>query len=805
MYDYYRQLSGLTVTDIIIEGATKHNLCNIDVHIARHAITIISGVSGAGKSTLVRHVLLSEAQRRFFNTMSLHTRKLVHGFSRPAAKAIRGLSPALVLPQAAPTPPASTTVGGATDISELWRILFATQGKKHCPRHQLPMQAYTPQSIGAALLATHPNATVVIAAPLAATAFRTAAAWQTLQHQHMRVIIDNELQMLEDCTVPPATSTVSVVIDIIKISTGCETRLRRSIEQALHIGQGCCLAARFARARLQNSQHFALTSSCPRCNFTWPALEAQHFRRNCSACQGKGKIEAQHCSACAGSGLPKDLHAITIAGYSLPQIRNMSIDTQQGLVRKLLAAPQLDQHGQLLLRQLRRELLQLQELGLDYLTTAQHLGNLSSGEWQKIRIATLLNEDLNGVIYIFDEPSQGLATSEIEQLWQQFVRLKQRGNTIIIVDHSRVMLEKADYIIDLGPGGGEQGGKLLARFNFATRKRWQQVSPTAAYLCRRPPVLKNEPLHSSTRKFLHIWPARVHNLQIEKVRLRKHALNIVTGVAGAGKSSLVEHCLYRVLQQRLRGKSSHARQLDGGDDFRQVYFVARTPLPSRQRSMIATQLGIFTWLRQLFGQLKESQIAGFSAADFALTAARGGRCPTCQGLGTVAASVAYLPATPCHVCNGRRYDSTIDSITWRGLSISAVLALSINAAAKFLRNFNKVHTILQVAVDLGLGHLQLGRATAQLSSGESQRLQLVPCVAKTGPDTLLLLDAPGRGLHSNDIVRLVQVLYRLRAAGTTLVLIEHNTELIAASDWLVQLGPGGGQYGGRLLYEGTPR
>ena len=779
--------------DIVIKGAAEHNLRNIDVQIARNAITVVSGVSGAGKSTLVLNIILREAQRRFFNTMSLHERKLLQGFTRPAVKSISGLSPALVLPQAPSTPPAAASVGGATGISELWRILFAALGVKKCPQHNIPTMAHTTTSIRDALLAAPANTHLVLAAPLPVKKNYTAKNWRILQRQHLRVIIDGKLYALDDHEALPAVTsanTISVVIDVIRLREGCELRLVRSIEQALLVGNGRCRAAHYGQRQLQNTQHFSTAASCPQCNFTWPPLEARHFATHCAACHGKGRVAAQPCTACHGTGLWADLQAITVAARSLPQLRDMTLDTLQGVVRELLATPQLAKHLRAVLQRLRGELLQLQELGLDYLTLATRLHSLSSGEWQKIRIATLINESLNGVIYIFDEPSQGLAATEIEQLWQKFVRLKKNGNTIIIVDHSRVILEKADRIIDLGRGGGEQGGEVLASFSFGECERFRRVSPTAEFLCQ-PLPRPQQKITAAPQEFLEILQPRANNLHIERVRLRPHSINIVTGVAGAGKSSLIERCLYRSLQPRARGAAVNCQQLRGFEAMRKIYFVDRRPLQHRQRSMVATQLDIFGWLRRLFGQLKASQIAGFSATDFALSAASRGRCAHCRGLGMVAANVAYLPPTPCHVCNGRRYDTVLDNITWRGLSLSTVLALSLDSAAQFFRNFSKVHAVLQAAVDLGLGHLQLGRPTAQLSGGESQRLQLVPCLAKADRDTLLLLDEPGRGLHSEDIAKLLQVLQKLRDTGATLVLIEHNAELIAACDWLIHLGPGG--------------
>ncbi len=790
--------------DIVIKGASEHNLRHIDVTIARQAITVVSGVSGAGKSTLVLNVILREAQRRFFNTMSLHARKLLQGFTRPAVKSIHGLSPALILPQAVPPPSATASLGEVTGLSELWHIVFAALGERKCPQHNVPTTPSTSADISATLLASPAPTTLVIAAPLPTQKNYTRQDWQTLQQKYLRVIIADKLYTLDDGDALPAvsgTDTVSALVDVIHLKTGCEARLTRSIEQALLLGDGRCHTAHYRQQRLRHTQYFTTAASCPQCNFTWPPLEAQHFARPCGTCRGKKNTAKQPCPACHGTGIPADLHAITVATHSLPQIKNMMLDAQQKIVRQLLATPHLAIHLRTVLQRISSELLQLQELGLDYLTLATRLHGLSGGEWQKTRIATLSNENLNGVIYIFDEPSQGLAATEVAQLWQKFVRLKKNGNTVIIVDHNRVMLEKADCIIDLGHGGGEQGGEVVAKFSYDERERFRRSSATAEFLCHPSPTPAITP--TPTRKFLEVYPPRLNNLHIERVRLLPHGINIITGVAGAGKSSLLEHCLYRMLRAR-QDDTHNPRRLRGFEAMRKIYFVHRRPLAARQRSLVVTQLDIFAPLRRLFGQLKESQIAGFSVSDFSLSTASRGRCSSCRGAGLVAASVAYLPATPCRVCQGKRYDAALDSITWRGLSISDVLALSIARAAQFFRNFSKVHATLQAACDLGLGHLQLGRAITQLSGGESQRLQLVPCLAKADSHTLLLLDEPGRGLHHVDIAKLLQLFQKLRTAGTTLVLIEHNAELIAACDWLIQLGPGGGCYGGRLLHEGTP-
>ena len=747
----------LTASNIEVRGATEHNLKDIDVDIPRQAITVIGGVSGAGKSTLVFETIFKEAQRRYLNTMSLYTRKLLQEFSTPKVRSIRGLSPALSLGREEAD---KTTIGELTGIDELWRILLVAIGQRNCPKHGLPTTGNSPTKIVDNLINNYYGRTVIIAAPLT----DDSVALDKLRSKYLRIINDATLYHLDELESLPAGNT-SVVIDAIKVRT--RTRLLRAIEQCLVLGNGCGQLLP-DRKDLTVVNYFSSVASCPVCGFSWPELDTH------------SPLMDQY---------PQ---AITIAGKSLTDIRNMPIDDLFNLAKTI----DVPIHLQRVIQTIRSTLLRLQEVSLDYLTLSRTLASLATGERQKVRIVSLIKEDLNGVIYLFDEPSQGLATEEIDCLWQLFITLKKQGNTVIIVDHQRLFFERADWIIELGPAAGVDGGRVLAKFTAATCA--EHKSPVALLLADSSSKLKKRS-RSTKSSLISVIKPIANNLRLPIANFARQEINVVSGVSGSGKSTLVKDCLY----QSLRDGSPHGCQtVDGVDNLDKVSFVDRSRSPNKGTSMVVTQLGIFTWLRQLYGQLHDSQLSGFRANDFGLQTGKG-RCQYCQGRGTTK-TLPYLPATLCAVCDGRRYNNAIEQITYRQRSISSVLELSVAEAEKFFANFKKIAQLLATTRTLGLGYLTLGQRTHQLSAGEWQRLKLVPVIDKTTNNSLIILDEPAAGLHHADILPLMQVLHELTATGTTVVIVEHNPLVIANSTWQIELGPGGGPYGGRLLHCGKP-
>ncbi|MDE3268872.1 MAG: hypothetical protein OYH77_01145 [Pseudomonadota bacterium] len=745
------------MSKINIVAAAANNLKHINVDIARNAITAITGVSGAGKSSLVNDVILRESQRRFLQTMALGMRKHIQELRKPKVQSIANLSPALILPQAAVAFPPHACVGSITRLGEYLQILFASCGERLCPQHNLPTQAQSSSQVAANLLQQYPNKTLVVAAQLASC----PDDWQALKHKYLRVIVDGKLYSLDD-DLPATGSRYEVVVDAIKVKPSTAQRLERSIQQSTMLGKGFSRIYLFAPSQLTLLQHCSAQDSCPRCGFSWQGLEYHDFDRYdrgaCPVCEGKGS-----CRDCAGTGMRKELEAIKIQGVSWSQMQALPLTAIPTLLAKLRHGfAGSGDIGVKVCARIKREISQLVDLGLGQLTAARTIATLSSGQKQKIRFATLISEEMSGVIYIFDEPSQSLADQDVAQLLAKIKQLKQRSNTVLIVDHHPLLLNAADQVIALGPRAGKEGGQVVA---------YQPIKPSA--------VSSQVPRQLN---FFSLTKVAVNNIKIKEAQFALQAINVVTGVSGAGKSSLVEHCLYKSLQA---GEPHNCAELRLQKNFNAVKLIKHRA--SSSNNLVCAQLGILPFIRNLFSRLRSSQIAGFQAKDFGIRGGNG-RCQHCKGLGSIAATVSYLPATTCPVCAGSRYNDEIQSIYYRQRNISDVLALTIAEAADFFRNFAKLHSILTCAQGLGLGYIQLGRSLLTLSGGEVQRLNLVPYLSLSMSDMLLIIDEPARGLHPHDVQRLCEVFARLcQQKVATLVLVDYNQHLIAKSDWLIEL------------------
>lgn len=745
------------MSNIEIIAAAEHNLKNIDVSIARNAITAITGVSGAGKSSLVNDIILRESQRRFLQTMSLGMRKHIQELRKPKVHSIKNLSPAIILQQRPAPFPAHVCVGNVTRLNEYLQILYASSGERLCPHHNLPTQARSSSQIAADLLKQQAGKTLLVAAPLASY----PDDWQALKHKYLRAIIDGKLYPLDAAQLPATGNLCAVVIDAIKVKPSTAQRLERSIQQSTVIGKGVSSIYLY-ESELTLLLHCSMQDSCPVCGFSWQGLDMHDFDRfgngACPACDGSGE-----CADCAGTGMRKELEAIKILGISWSQMQAMPLNAIQVTLAKVYNSSSISAN---VCRRISKEIAVLEDLGLGDLTAARELSTLSSGQKQKIRFAALISEEMSGVIYIFDEPSQSLGDDDFAKLLAKIKLLKQRHNTVIVVDHNRLLLNAADQVIELGPRAGKAGGQLVS-----------QYKPS-----HQPPT-KTAPSVMQSLNFFNLTDVAVNNLSIKSVKFALQAINVVTGVSGAGKSSLVEQCLYKSLQT---GLPCNCSSLQLTENFSAIKLIKHRVGSSN--NVVCSQLGIFPFIRNLFSRLRSSQIAGFQAKDFSLRGGSG-RCQQCKGLGYVMATVSYLPATPCPLCAGSRYNAEIKTICYRQRNISDVLAMSIAEAVDFFRNFAKLKSILTCAQELGLGYLQLGRSLTTLSGGEVQRLNLVPYLALSRPDALLIIDEPARGLHPKDIASLCSVFKLLcQQKSATLVLVDYNQDIIANSNWLIELG-----------------
>jgi excinuclease ABC subunit A len=634
---------------------------------------------------------------------------------------------------------------------------------------------------------------------------------------------------------------------------------------------------------LTRGSGFSVGGGCRQCGFSWPRLDSRYFSANslgkCITCNGFGvdltslKEDASGedgdgdgdgesrsgsgartgknddtspvttqssslrertgqqdaCLDCFGTGLDAKLEAIRLEGVSLRQLQQKSLADVDLFLTKVLAG-KLGQNLAFarVAGEIKPILRRIIEVGLPYVTLSRRVRGLSGGEAQRLKLAGILAETLRGVLYVLDEPSQGLHPSELQTVWRALVRLKDNGNTILIVDHDETLMRKADWIVDLGPGGGARGGRLMAKFKPCDASKFKSQSVTAAHLARHEKAARFLAKSDIQSGALVIEGARARNLQINRVEIPLRALTVVSGVSGAGKSSLILATLYPNLLQAVARNASKVKSkkpvwrfcknITGYETVAGVNLIDRRPIAKSSVSNPATYLDVFGVLRDLYAALPDAQVAGLTTRSFSLFA-EGGRCSECKGKGETSLSMRFLAdaRVRCPVCKGRRYSLAVQSIKYNGLSMSDVLELTLDEVLAHFTHHKKIVTRLKPAVDLGLGYLKLGQPSVSLSGGEAQRLKLVPHILQASgrlnrekafnhhsATTVLILDEPTTGLHFEDVTRLLKVLRNLIDAGLTVVTIEHNRDVMMAADYLIDIGPGAAADGGRLLYAGHP-
>jgi excinuclease ABC subunit A len=818
---------------IEIRGAREHNLKNVDLRIARGAITVITGVSGSGKSSLAFDTIVAEAQRRFFYTLSHYTRQFLDLGSRPAVGAISGLSPAIALAQNETQPSIRATVGTLTDISELLGVLFARFGERLCPTHQLPTSQVSIATILERLLADHPGQTLAVAAPVVEQkrgAFRRQLS-QFAEKGYLRAIIDGELTSLSPLPelARDQKHDISILVDLVKVDAGRQQRLERSLQTALELGAGVgeyYLTDSRGRPKGPAGSKYSLADGCSVCGFSWPKMDSRYFSINslgaCQSCRGLGYLkldddkigddpwqwQSRECRVCEGSGLKRELESIRFFELTPFDAQLWSVSRLAAFLRQLQNEKQLpNPASQRILTEVNDHLQRIENVGLGYLSLSRRVRSLSGGEAQRLRLSGVIGEKLRGVLYVLDEPSQGLSPREIADLWSSLEGLKEAGNTLLIVDHDVDIIRRADWIIDLGPWGGRDGGEIMATFRPDEAPQFSDRSTTARYLAKDHSVLAHSLAGKRFRSWLTVNKPRMFNLKMDRARFPLGGMTVVTGVSGAGKSTLILSVLYQNLLNRLESSQCPLRyceKLTGFEAISRVFLIDRKPIAKTSNSMPATYLDIFGEIRELFTKLPESQIAGLTKRSFSLSVDEG-RCRECKGTGLLALSMKFLADAkiPCPACEGQRYQPVVLDVRYRDHSIADVLDLTIDEALDLFAHHRKILRRLQPAADLGLGYLKLGQPSSQLSGGESQRLKLVPLLSKDmSEESLMILDEPTRGLHFRDVELLLDRLCKLRQQGVTVILIEHNEDVLRAADWVLALGPGAADQGGEAVFEG---
>jgi excinuclease ABC subunit A len=799
---------------IEVEHAREHNLKDVSCHIPLGKLVVVTGPSGSGKSTLAFDVVFAEAQRRFVETLSPYARQFLPMLPRPDVERIRGLPPAVALEQRTARAGATSTVATVTEVAHYLRLLFAKVGTAHCPKDDTLIAPQTPEALFRR--ARQAGGAVTLLAPVVRARKGTyldvfAAAARAGVSE---AIVDGGRVSTD---VPPRLQkTREHDIDLVLWTGRAASLPREAFEQALRWGKGL--------ARLSSKDGATLLStarSCPVCGTSVPELDPRWFSFNtrqgaCEACAGTGveggaegasEGERTPCAACSGSRLQAIPRAVRLFGARYSEVVQDSVTRARARVRRWRLAGIAAQLGEAALGELVRRLDFLERVGLGYLPLDRNASTLSGGEMQRLRLAAQAGAGLTGALYVLDEPTIGLHPRDTHRLLENLRALVNTGSTVLVVEHDADTLRAADYLLDLGPTGGRGGGRIVAEGPPAI-VLVSPASPTARALAQPLPPASVRP---PAKEWLVLRGARANNLRAVDFRVPHGRLTVVAGVSGSGKSTLVRQVLFPAVREALGRVTSPPgpfTSLSGLGSLRRVLAVDQSPIGRTPRSVPATFLGLWDELRRAFASTPEARARGFGPARFSFNTPAGGRCQACDGQGSISHEMSFLPdvTTPCEACGGMRFDAATREVRYHGLDVGEALHLTVEEAREVFSPLPRVAAPLQCLVELGVGYLQLGQGSHTLSGGEAQRLKLAAELTASARHeaTLYVLDEPTTGLHLSDVERLVRFLGRLVDRGDTLVVIEHHPSVIAAADHVVELGPEGGEAGGRIVAEGTP-
>jgi excinuclease ABC subunit A len=916
---------------IRVRGAREHNLKNVDIDIPRDKLVVITGLSGSGKSSLAFDTIYAEGQRRYVESLSAYARQFLELMAKPDVESIEGLSPAISIEQKTTSRNPRSTVGTVTEIYDYMRLLWARVGIPHSPATGLPIESQTVSQM-VDRLAEMPEGTRLYLLSPFVRGRKGEYKKEMLDLQKrgfQRVKVDGTLYEIDQ--VPALDKKkkhdIEVVVDRLVLKPGLGNRLADSIETALSLSDGLCIAE---DAGTGERTTFSAKFACPVSGFTIEEVEPRLFSFNnpfgaCPHCDGLGvklyfdpelvvpdedltlregavapwanstsqyyqqtleglgkhfgfdlhtpwrrlpanarqailygtgtetvaiayedgfrgyttnkpfegvinnmdrrwretdsswvreelsKFQAtQPCESCGGARLKPEALAVKIAGLHISQVTEFSIakahDWFGTLDDKL--RPKDREIARRILREINDRLGFLMDVGLDYLTLARGSGSLSGGESQRIRLASQIGSGLTGVLYVLDEPSIGLHQRDNDRLLATLKRLRDIGNSVIVVEHDEDAIRAADHLIDMGPGAGIHGGEVVAA-GTPQQVMDNPASLTGRYLTGHSSITIPSERRKGSGNTLSVIGATANNLKTVDAHIPLGTFTCITGVSGGGKSTLVIETLYKALARKLMGAKEQAapfERIDGIEFLDKIIDIDQSPIGRTPRSNPATYTGAFTPIRDWFTELPEAKARGYKAGRFSFNV-KGGRCEACQGDGVIKIEMHFLPDVyvQCDVCKGKRYNRETLEITFRGKSIADVLDMTIEEAADFFKAVPSIRDKMLTLKRVGLDYIHLGQQATTLSGGEAQRVKLAKELSRRATGrTLYILDEPTTGLHFDDVKKLLEVLHQLVEGGNTVVVIEHNLEVIKTADWIIDMGPEGGDGGGTVVAAGTP-
>ncbi|MBP9752114.1 MAG: excinuclease ABC subunit UvrA [Candidatus Moranbacteria bacterium] len=820
---------------ISVFGARTHNLKNVSVSMPRDKMIVFTGLSGSGKSSLAFDTIFAEGQRRYVESLSAYARQFLNTMQKPDVDEIVGLSPAISIDQKSAGRNPRSTVATVTEIYDYLRVLFARLGKPHCLLCDRPIEKLAPDEILALVASAVKAATkkkpgkndsLIIAAPIVRG--RKGEYYQLLYDAlgrgYAEAVVDGVRKSLREQILLSKNKKhdIDLVVDEIplhefeKFPQVSADRLREAVDRALEEGEGLLRIALPGESRILSSKY-----SCPYDGFSYPEIEPRLFSFNspygaCDACNGLGTkhfFGNEPCPTCHGSRLREEALHVKIGGKNIVELTSLSTADAKIFFDAVRLTPREKQIAAVVLREIGSRLAFLLNVGLDYLTLDRRANTLSGGEAQRIRLASQLGSQLVGALYVLDEPTIGLHSRDNDRLIHTLQELRDLGNTIIVVEHDEDTIFASDYLVDIGPRAGVHGGEIVVSGwleELLTAEKNTSKSLTLSYL-RGEEKIGVPKRRSKDKGELRIRGGRVFNIKDMNVEVPLGRFDVITGVSGSGKSSLLYEIIHKNLQARFdrRYRSNevfNCESFSGSEYLSRAVMIDQSPIGRTPRSNPATYTGAWTHVRDLFASSEEARVRGWKAGRFSFNRP-GGRCETCEGNGFISVEMHFLPTVyvPCDACLGKRFTKETLEITYKGKNVAEVLAMTIEEAYMFFKDIPAIADRLKTLVEVGLGYLELGQSATTLSGGEAQRVKIASELYRQQTErTIYLLDEPTIGLHYEDMKKLLEILNRLVDKGNTVLVIEHNMDFIKSADYVIDIGPEGGKGGGRVVAYGTP-
>jgi excinuclease ABC subunit A len=840
---------------IVIKGARTHNLKNIDLEIPRNKMVVFTGLSGSGKSSLAFDTIFAEGQRRYVESLSAYARQFLNKMQKPDVDEIQGLSPAISIDQKSRSNNPRSTVATITEIYDYLRILFARVGRPHCLECGREIKKLSQEEIMHTIIdyveSLHKKSKkdkvmdveitkqkVQIFSPVVVG--RKGEYYQMLYDMlgkgYEKAKIDGKFVSLRDKIILKKTKKhdIDIMVDefylseIVNKEEGYKERLSEAIELAIQESNGLVRIVTDEEEKLMSSNFM-----CPYDGFSFPEVEPRLFSFNsphgaCPECNGLGTKHMfgdEPCDVCGGGRLRDEALNVFLPGInakagevgdkiSIQQVVDMSVRDSIEFFENLKLTDKETEIAKIILKEITERLHFMNNVGIEYLTLNRRAHTLSGGEAQRIRLASQLGSGLVGATYVLDEPTIGLHSRDNDRLIKTLLDLRDAGNTIVVVEHDEDTIYSGDHLVDIGPGAGVHGGEIVVSDSMEKllgSKTNNYNSVTVDYLRGEKEIEIPKKRRDQNKGEIKIKGGKSFNIKNLSAKIPLGKFVTVTGVSGSGKSTFV----YEILHKNLRNKFDrryrsneivNCKEITGTEYISRSILIDQSPIGRTPRSNPATYTGTWTFIRDLFAETEEARFRGWKPSRFSFNV-KGGRCEACQGNGYVAVEMHFLPTVyvPCDICNGQRFMKETLEVKYKNKNIFEILKMTIEEALNFFEDIPAIYDRLKTLDEVGLGYLELGQSATTLSGGEAQRVKIASELYRAHlQKTIYILDEPTIGLHYEDVKKLIEILQKLVDAGNTVLVIEHNMDLIKSSDYVIDIGPEGGEAGGQIIAKGTP-